>query len=470
MIDAVLTQVKSTMRLFAENVLLNTGWARNVLVNVGDNGYIVDINTDVSPRPVDAQALRGPVLPGMPNLHSHAFQRAFAGYSERRGPGNDSFWTWRKVMYEFVSTITPDQVQSIAEQLYVEMLKAGYTAVGEFHYLHHNRDGKPYDTLTEMSDRIIAAAETTGIAITHLPVLYAYGGFGQQEPLVHQRRFLNGTEQYALLLEELFARYRGRNNIRIGIAPHSLRAVSLELLGQAVTTINGLDPSAPVHIHIAEQIKEVDDCLAWCGMRPVAWLLDNAEVDERWCLIHATHLAEEETSRLAKSGAVVGLCPSTEANLGDGIFPAATHLEMGGEFGIGSDSHISVSPIEELRLLEYGQRLVHHGRAQLTAEHAPSVGANLYSKALQGGAKALGWRTGSLGIGRRADLLVLDPDTPSLINKPGDLTLDAMVFAGNINPVKDVMVGGEWKVIDGKHEREDAILDRFKAVQMQVQI
>ena len=462
--------MKPKTRLFAENVLLATGWARNVLLDVGANGDIVDIDVDISTHPVNAQALRGPVVPGMPNLHSHAFQRAFAGYSERRGPGNDSFWTWRKVMYEFVSTITPGQVQSIAEQLYVEMLKAGYTAVGEFHYLHHDRDGKPYDSLTEMSGRVIAAAETTGIAMTHLPVLYAFGGFGQQEPHVEQRRFLNSTERYALLLEELFARYRGRDNIRIGIAPHSLRAVSRASLGEAVTTINRLDPSAPIHIHIAEQIREVEDCVASCGMRPVSWLLDNAEVNARWCLVHATHLAEDEISRIAKSRAVVGLCPSTEANLGDGIFPAVTYLELGGAFGIGSDSHVSVSPIEELRLLEYGQRLVHRGRAQLTAEHVPSVGASLYCNALHGGAKALGLRAGSLEIGQRADLLVLDANTPNLINKPGDLTLDAMVFAGNINPVKDVMVGGEWKIIDGHHELEDPILDRFKKVQMQVEV
>ncbi|MFQ6024035.1 MAG: formimidoylglutamate deiminase [Acidiferrobacterales bacterium] len=455
------------MRLFADRALLGDGWGRNVVLDMDAAGLITGIKPDITTPPADAQRLGGPVLPGMPNLHSHAFQRAFAGCSERRGPDEDSFWTWRKVMYDFAARITPDQVQSIAEQLYVEMLKAGYTAVAEFHYLHHDANGEPYAKLTEMSDRIFAAANTTGIALTHLPVLYGYGGFGGQPATAGQRRFINDIERYATLLETLFAHYGKQPNARIGIAAHSLRAVTPESLREAVQLINRLDDSAPIHIHIAEQKKEVDDCLAWSGQRPVTWLFDNADIDERWCLVHATHLDDKEIQALAASRAVAGLCPTTEANLGDGLFPAIEYQRRGGTFGIGSDSHISVSAVEELRTLEYGQRLLHRRRA-LLANLSHSVGASLYRDALRGGAQALGLAAGGLAVGRRADLVVLDPETPALINKPDDLLLDAVVFAGNVNPVKDVMVAGQWRIVDGHHLLEEEIFGRFKQTQRQV--
>ncbi len=450
------------MQLFAESVLLAGGWARNVVIDVVEDGLITHISRDVKRQPRSAQAITGPVIPGVPNLHSHAFQRALAGHCERRGPGDGDFWTWRQSMYDFVSRVTPEQVQSIAEQLYVEMLKAGYTAVAEFHYLHHDRNGQPYGNLTEMSDRIIAAAQSTGIAVTLLPVLYAHDGFGGKPPASGQRRFVNDIERYAQLLQALFRHYGNHGNIRIGAAAHSLRAVNPELLQQMVEALDGLDAAAPIHIHIAEQQKEVSECEAWCGQRPLAWLFDNIGVDRRWCLVHATHVVDGEMQRLAASGAVAGLCPTTEANLGDGLFPAVAYLHGGGTFGVGSDSHVSVSPAEELRWLEYGQRLLHQRRALLTRGGSPSVGAGLYKHAVEGGAQACGLAGGGLAVGKRADLVVLDPHAPVLIDKHEDLLLDAFVFAGNRNVIKDVMVGGRWRVVDARHVREDEILGRFR--------
>ncbi len=450
------------MQLFAESVLLAGGWARNVVIDVVEDGLITHISRDVKRQPRSAQAITGPVIPGVPNLHSHAFQRALVGHCERRGPGDDDFWTWRQSMYDFVSRVTPEQVQSITEQLYVEMLKAGYTAVAEFHYLHHDRNGQPYGNLTEMSDRIIAAAQSTGIAVTHLLVLYAHDGFGGKPPASGQRRFVNDIERYAQLLQALFRHYGNHGNIRIGAAAHSLRAVNPELLQQMVEALDGLDAAAPIHIHIAEQQKEVSECEAWCGQRPLAWLFDNIGVDRRWCLVHATHVVDGEMQRLAASGAVAGLCPTTEANLGDGLFPAVAYLHGGGTFGVGSDSHVSVSPAEELRWLEYGQRLLHQRRALLTRGGSPSVGAGLYKHAVEGGAQACGLAGGGLAVGKRADLVVLDPHAPVLIDKHEDLLLDAFVFAGNRNVIKDVMVGGRWRVVDARHVREDEILGRFR--------
>lgn len=458
------------MRLYAQSAFLPDGWARNVVLDVGDDGRIAGIEREVKRPPRGAKRAAGPVLPGMPNVHSHAFQRALAGYAERRGPGEDSFWSWRRVMYDLVARLGPDQVQAIAAQAYVEMLKAGYTSVGEFHYLHHDPDGRSYESLTEMSDRVIAAARAAGIAITHLPVLYAHGGFGGRDPEPAQRRFVNSLEQYARLLEALFERYRGDAAVRLGIAPHSLRAVTPELLRQAVDVVSALDAAAPIHVHIAEQRREVEECLAWCGQRPIEWLLDAADVNERWCLVHATHATDGEVTRMARSGAVVGLCPSTEANLGDGVFPAVAYLGADGRFGVGSDSQVSLSPIEELRMLEYGQRLVHERRTLLSANDVPSVGRRLYVGAACGGARALGRAAGALAVGAQADLVVLDTETPALWHKPGDLLFDALVFAGNVNPVRDVMVGGRWQVVDRRHAREDEIAARFRDAQRAVRL
>lgn len=434
-----------------------------MLLEIDSAGFIAALAPDTANPPEDAERLSGPVIPGMPNLHSHAFQRAMAGLTEARGPGEDSFWTWRRRMYAFVERISPEQAASIAAQLYVEMLQAGYTTVGEFHYLHHQPDGSAYDNPGEMSDRIIAAAREAGIAITHLPVLYTSNGFGGAAPAAGQRRFLHGSDGFAALVEALSASYRDDPLVRIGIAPHSLRAVTREQLLDATEVITRLDFAAPIHIHVAEQTREVEECIAWSGQRPVEWLLNSIDVDQRWCLVHATYANGAERKRLEDGNAVVGLCPTTEANLGDGVFPAGEFLAGGGHMGIGSDSNVSVSAIEELRLLEYGQRLSHRRRAQLASAKSPSVGRFLHDAAAGGGARALAQPIGALQVGRRADLVVLDGDSPALAEKTGDTILDSLVFAASNTSIKDVMVAGRWRIRDGRHERQDAIFGRYRA-------
>ncbi len=448
-------------RIFAETALLPAGWANNVLFEIDADGDLSAVTPDSAAG--GASVVRGPVLPGMPNLHSHAFQRAMAGMAERAANPEDSFWTWREVMYGFVGKISPEQLHAIAAQLYVEMLKAGYTAVGEFHYLHHQPDGTPYANPAETSEQVIAAAELAGIGITHLPVLYGFGGFGGQPAGEGQRRFLHDAADFVALIETLMRDHGGKGNVRLGIAPHSLRAVTRESLKVALEGLAAQDERAPVHIHIAEQTKEVEDCLAWCGRRPVEWLLDEQPVNRRWCLVHATHMTEDETVRLAASGAVAGLCPTTEANLGDGLFNAPQYLAEGGAWGIGSDSHISISPIEELRWFEYGQRLVARRRNVLRAEAEGHIGAGLYRSALAGGAQAMGREIGRLEKGARADLVVLDPDSPLLAGMSGDMLLDALVFSGNVTAVRDVMVGGAWSLREGRHDREDEIAARYRS-------
>ncbi len=450
------------MKYHAATALLSDGWADDVLLEVDAAGFIGAVTPGVADPPADAERLAGPVIPGMPNLHCHAFQRAMAGLTEARGPTEDSFWTWRQRMYAFVERIEPEQAQNIAAQLYVEMLQAGYTTVGEFHYLHHQADGNAYDTPSEMSDRIIAAARETGIAITHLPVLYACNGFGGVAPESGQRRFVNDSDGFAELVESLTKKHGGDPLVRIGIAPHSLRAVTREQILHATDAITRHDFAAPIHIHIAEQPREVEECVAWSGQRPVEWLLNSIDVDQRWCLIHATYANAMERERLAAGDAVVGLCPTTEANLGDGIFPATEYLAGDGHVGIGSDSNVSVSAIEELRLLEYGQRLSQGRRALLASAESPSVGRFLYDAAVGGGARALAQPVGALQTGRRADWLVLDGDTPALVHKAGDAILDSLVFAANHTAIKDVMVAGRWRIRDGRHDRQDAIFERFK--------
>ena len=449
------------MQLFAERALLDSGWADGALIEIGDDGLIRGLSTGVARPPADCERVSGALLPGMPNLHSHAFQRAFAGAAERRGAGDDSFWTWRTAMYGMVEEIDPDAMESIAGQLFVEMLEAGYTSVAEFHYLHHDREGRSYSSLPETSERIITAAQRTGIALTLLPVLYTSSGFGGVAPAPGQRRFVNDGDRYVRLLDALFARHGRRAGVRIGAAAHSLRAVTPGELGAARSALALLDAEAPFHIHVSEQVREVEDCVRWSGQRPVEWLLGHAEVDGRWCMVHATHLSAAECTALAKSGATVGLCPTTEANLGDGFFPAAAFLDAGGRFGIGSDSHVSVSPWEELRWLEYGQRLVHRRRAVLASRDTPSVGRRLFEHAARHGAKALARPAGALAPGRYADLVAVDTSLPTLGCREGDALLDALVFAGNVNPVRDVMVGGRWRVREGRHVERDSIRERF---------
>jgi formimidoylglutamate deiminase len=443
---------------FASRALLPNGWARDVRLAVSPAGDLVECRPGAAAQ--GAERLRGAVLPGMPNLHSHAFQRAMAGLTERAGPGDDSFWTWRELMYRFVVRLEPEDLEAVAAQLYVEMLKAGYTSVAEFHYVHHDRDGSPYGDPATMSERIVAAAAGAGIGLTLLPVLYQANGFGGVPPAAGQRRYVMPTDAFLALFEELRRRFAGRPEIAVGVAPHSLRAVgegSLAAVAEASRVV-----AAPIHIHVAEQVREVEECLAWSNRRPVEWLLDHQAVDRRWCLVHATHLSPEETARLAGSGALAGLCPTTEANLGDGIFPLPAYLAAGGAWGIGSDSHVSVSPIEELRWLEYGQRLT-TGRRGVAAPRLGSTGERLWRAALAGGATALGRPVGALEPGHRADLVVLDEEVPALAGRSDDRLLDALVFAGNANPVRDVMVGGKWVVRDGRHSREETVFARYRA-------
>jgi formimidoylglutamate deiminase len=400
------------------------------------------------------------VLPGMPNLHSHAFQRAMAGLAERRGPGEDSFWTWRETMYAFAEAINPDDMKAIATQLYVEMVKAGYTQVCEFHYLHHGPRGVPYADPAAMSLALIEAAKDAGIGLTLLPVLYMTGGFDGRPLSERQQRFRHDIGQYVSLLERLVPMQH--DMLKVGIALHSLRAVPEGAMRAVLAT--EVAKGLPIHIHIAEQIGEVQDCLAVRGARPVEWLFDHADVDERWTLVHATHLTGHETKRLAISGAVAGLCPTTEANLGDGLFPLADFVDGGGTFGIGSDSHISVSPVEELRWLEYGQRLVTRHRNVVSRKPEESSGVALWQRALDGGARAAGTDVGRLGQGARADLLVLHDGAPLLAARDEADVIDTFLFAGNTPLVRDVMVGGQWRVRDFAHVGEIAAAAEYRRV------
>ena len=448
---------------FADYAWLPHGWNESVCVNVG-----VGCLTDVEPDGVrgSAEYLGRYVLPGMPNLHSHAFQRAMAGLAERQTNAEDSFWTWRETMYAFAGRIGPDDLRAIAAQLYLEMLKAGYTQVCEFHYLHHQPDGKPYANPAEMSLALIEAARETGIGLTLLPTLYMTGGFDARPLTGRQQRFGHDVESYLRLVEKL--RKLEDSTLRIGVALHSLRAVPEDAM--RVVLASGLVDAAPIHIHIAEQIGEVQDCLALRNARPVEWLLDHAPVDPRWCLVHATHMTAQETRRVAETGAVAGLCPSTEANLGDGLFPLKDYLAAGGTFGIGSDSHISVSPVEELRWLEYGQRLITRHRNIAVSESSNSVGETLWAETLFGGAQAAGLEIGVLEGGDpavpqeapRADLLVLDHDAPLLAARGVDTVLDTFLFAGNSNLVRNVMVNGAWVVRDFRHRDEERIAERYR--------
>ena len=389
-------------------------------------------------------------VPGIANLHSHAFQRAMAGLAERQTHPQDSFWTWRETMYRFAERMDPDSTYAVATQLYVEMLEAGYTSVCEFHYLHHAPDGHPYEDPAAMSHALIAAARDTGIRMTLLPVLYMAGGFDGRALSVRQRRFGHGVESFLHLLPDL--RNGENESLRIGCAFHSLRAVPEAAMREVLAA---LPAEAPVHIHIAEQIGEVQDCLALRGARPVEWLQQNFEVDPRWTLVHATHLTETETRQLATSGATVAICPTTEANLGDGLFPLRAYLDAGGAWGIGSDSHISVSPVEELRWLEYGQRLATRHRNIAVGRESSSVGETL----LRGVLNSARQSTGQEGDG---DYVVLDTDAPIFAGvEPGDV-IDRWIFSGNRNAVQEVHVAGKRVVADGRHPDREPISARYR--------
>lgn len=448
--------------LHAQRAWLRGGWT-------ADAGFVVERGhlhaAALETTQQTAEILRGPVVPGMPNLHSHAFQRAMAGLTERRSQAEDSFWTWREVMYAFAGRIDADDLRAIAAQLYVEMLKAGYTQVCEFHYLHHRPDGRPHDDPAAMSLALIEAAREAGIGLTLLPTLYMTGGFDGRPLSERQRRFGHTVDAYLRLVERL--RALESPMLRVGIALHSLRAVPEDALRQVLA--GDLARDRPVHVHIAEQIGEVQDSLAIRNARPVEWLLDHAPVDARWCLVHATHMTERETRAFAATGAVAGLCPTTEANLGDGLFPLQAYLDAGGAIGVGSDSHISVSPVEELRWLEYGQRLITRHRNVAATAATPSTGERLFARALAGGAQASGVALGRLDAHAadappRADLLVLDEQAPLLAGRDAAHLVDTWLFAGNANLVRDVMAGGEWVVRDFHHRDGARIAARYRGV------
>ena len=438
--------------LFAESALLPTGWHSKVRIRVQD-GRIAAVESGAAPQPGDER--HAVLVPGLGNLHSHAFQRGMAGLTEIRGPGDDSFWSWRKIMYGFALAIAPDQLEAVAAQLYVEMLEAGYTRVGEFHYLHHDVDGRPYARLSELAERIAAASAETGMSLTLLPVFYAHAGFGGREPQPAQRRFITSPDLYARLVSDCRGITQALPGGKSGVAPHSLRAVTPEEL----TAILPLSEQGPIHIHIAEQVQEVEDCVAWSGQRPVEWLLGHVPVNERWTLIHATHMTERETAGMAASGAVAGLCPVTEANLGDGVFPASSFLGAGGHFGVGSDSNVFVSLPEELRQLEYSQRLFHRSRNVIAAA-GQSTGERLFTEAVAGGAQSL-QGGGPIAVGNDADLVSLD--LLACDHLPASASLDQWIFARGVS-VDCVWARGVKRVEHGRHAARDAIASRFRAV------
>jgi formimidoylglutamate deiminase len=396
------------------------------------------------------------VVPGIANLHSHAFQRAMAGLAERQTHPEDSFWTWRETMYRFAARMTPDSAYAVATQLYAEMLEAGYTTVCEFHYLHHAPDGRPYDDPAAMSRALVAAARDTGIRLTLLPVLYMTGGFDGRPLSERQRRFGHDVDAFLHLLDLLCEDAGGR--VHVGCAFHSLRAVPEAAMR---ATLEALPPAMPIHVHVAEQVGEVQDCVSLRGARPVEWLLANAPVDTRWTLVHATHLDAGEVQGIARSGATVAICPTTEANLGDGLFPLRDYLDAGGRWGIGSDSHISVSPVEELRWLEYGQRLATRHRNIAVGADTPSVGETLLRGVADSAADASGHAIGTLAPGHAADWVELDADAPQLAGVREDDALDRWIFSGNRNLVRNVHVGGRQVVADGRHVDRDAIAARY---------
>ena len=432
------------MRLFAREAFLPGGWAPDVVLDIAPDGTLVDVRAGA--RPGDAEILDGPVLPGMPNLHSHAFQRAMAGSAERRGAGDDDFWSWREAMYALATTLQPDALHALARDVYRAMLAAGYTAVAEFQYLHRDPRGAWYADKAATSRALIAAAKDAGIAICLLPALYAHGGAGGAPLHERQRRFATSADDVLEIAAALRADHANDPDVVVGACAHSLRAVTPDELHALV---DGSPPGVPVHLHVAEQPREVDDVRAALGARPVAWLLANCAVDARWCLVHATHLDDAERHALARSGAVAGLCPTTEANLGDGVFPLGPYLAAGGALGIGSDSNVSLAPVEELRWLEYGQRLAARRRIVAAAAAGASCGESLYARAARGGAQACGIPAGALARGNRADLVVLDDRLPPLAGAPPGEVLDRYVFATDRAAPRHVMVRGRWRVRDG---------------------
>ncbi|MCH2191075.1 MAG: formimidoylglutamate deiminase [Gammaproteobacteria bacterium] len=447
-----------TTKIFAKQALTSNGWQQNVLISV-NQGLVTCIQA--ASAKVDAHYSVDVLLPALSNLHSHSFQRAMAGLTETRASGlsKNDFWSWRQIMYQFLQELTPEDIQAIASQVQMEMLESGYAACAEFHYVHHHSTGQHYQNLSELSQRVFQAAKLTGIGYTHLPVLYSYAGLNQTDLNANQLRFGCNVDVFSSLFDDI------KSNLvtlpadaKLGIAPHSLRAVDKE----GLELVNTLCPSGPIHIHIAEQVAEVNEVKQAYGIPPVAWLLNNAKVDSRWCLVHATHINKDEVVGLAKANAVVGLCPLTEANLGDGIFNATEFLEHGGAIGIGSDSNVKISLSEELRLLEISQRLRDQRRVVLVSEAIRSNGRYLYEQTLRGGSQALGRNSGALEVGKLADLVALNTEHENLIGLVGDQLLDAWIFSSDDDIVTDVWAAGRHVVTDGRHKARDKISADFK--------
>lgn len=447
------------MRLLFSKMLTHQGWVRDVLLEADAQGRIATLTTGATDP--TARRIGGAAIPGIPNAHSHAHQRLLAGLTESGG-GRGDFMRWRELMYRAVRTFDPDRFEAVAALAYMEMVKAGYTSVAEFHYLHHDVGGSPYSQPAEMGLRCLAAAEEAGIAILLLPVLYVYGGFGARSPEPEQARFVCDPGLYMDLFTALREAGNGVPSRRVGFAPHSLRAVDSTLIREVLRSVRDVEPDAPAHIHVAEQRSEVKACLDWCGVPPVRHLMDRVDVDSGWNLVHATHMNNDEREALAHTGATVVVCPTTEANLGDGVFGARQWLELNGPLAVGSDSQVTISPSDELRSLEYTQRLSTETRLVLLTDDGGSVGRRLLDAALRGGAASLGQRCGVLGEGQRADIVVLDEDQPALIARDGDDLLDAWVFCGGAACIRDVFVGGRHVVSDHRHVNETSIIRNYR--------
>jgi len=445
-------------KMWTASALLPDGWFESVEITLDEYGNITQVSTG---KPYSDGERIEVLIPGIPNVHSHAHQRAMAGLGERARETADSFWTWRKVMYHYLERIQPQHLFHISAQLYLEMLKAGYTCVGEFQYLHHDIEGQHYDNRAEMSLQCMQAAASVGLGFTALPVLYRYGGFGEADPLPGQKRFLNDGDDFVRIVNSLQTATKDDANTSVGIAPHSLRAISRPLLKNVIDSL-GVDNLAAIHVHIAEQIKEVDDCRAWSQQRPVEWLFNHFDIDQNWCLIHATHMSEAETMTMAKSNCVAGLCPTTEANLGDGFFNAIDYFKANGRWAIGSDSHISIDPVEELRWLEYGQRLNTRNRNLLVSAQNSNTGRNLLDGVLKGGAQACGRKVGRIEAGYRADFVSLDAQQPRLYGRIQDELIDSWIFSGNVSLVESVYVGGKIVIDHGHHTHEETIAQNFR--------
>ena len=448
------------MNLFANTALIDDGWAKNVRVTLDNFGRIEKLESGIERNNQDQYLRDRILLPALSNLHSHSFQRVMSGLTEKRLDDKESFWSWRKLMHKFLECLTPERIEAIAALVFMEMLESGYAAVGEFHYLHHQQGGKQYSNIAENSCRIVSAAEQVGIGLTHLPVIYMEEVLNGETITNSKLRFKNEFDQYLSILSRTQDAIRNASkDFILGIAPHSLRTVSPVSLKKITEIRSG----GPIHIHIAEQIKEVELIKSNLGARPVEWLLNNVNVDSSWCTIHATHMTKEETKNLAKSGAVVGLCPVTEANLGDGIFDGREFISSGGKFGIGSDSNVRISLTEELRLLEYSQRLSRKERNVMTNEKG-SVGLSLYKEALKGGSQALGRKSGSIAEGNWADLITLDSEALTFFDCYDDEFLDRWIFSGDDSLVREVWSAGRLKVVDGVHINHNEIENQYRKV------